>query len=968
MRAMSQWDTSAWTETRAFTTIPYIPDRVQFIYPGQNALGMSLSPTLMWKKSSRATLYTVKIAPDSSLSSLIFSKTTTDTTLLVSGLSYYTSYYWKVSASNSGGVNDSSQIQRFKTTLNSPTILSPSNKARDISRYVSLKWGSVYGASRYQLEMATDSLFTTKILSVQQIDSTRAVGPLSYQTNYYWRVCALDDSIQGAFASSSFMTGGPILSLDKHVIDYGKNLPGSTKQLQFSISNSGTDTLFIDTLYSTSKEFKVVSQKTSMEPGHSIAIVVTFSPTNINTRSAYIVVRDVNNVSDSVYVFGFVGIPKISFSVQSMDFGSQRVNTITKKGVILQNQGNDTLRITQITSSSRAFAAKSDYFVLNPGQTINDTISFAPSLTSGSAGFIRYENTLSADTLYVNGNIAPIAAQLQDVFNNSVGKQLLSSIPFSASTSLDPDGKIIRYEWLVDGKTIDTNQNISYKAPQGTTRIMLRVTDDKGSSDSSEAKVDIAAAFKKMLGSVEGGITALDEQVLFVSDVFKSQTQGAKLYQVDENLQPIFELTVTEQIKTAASISYDSSVFITNGPNLNGFNKFGISMWPTLSLGGITQVTPTIDSVLNRIYLGVSNKNFFGYDYKTGNPIWFYRPDAPISASAVLTADRKLIFPTEKGTIYGFDLIANSTPDTPTWIKEFADSVVLAPAVDADNNIILGTKSGRILKINFGPAGLVSTLWATSIGNRISTSPVIDASGFIYVGCEDGVLRKIDPVSGQVIWSYITTTPIRTTPAISQYGRLYFGNDGGVFSCIDTSGKKLWQFENPVAITASVLHMNGTSYIGTTDGYVYSFYDGGGASAGLAKSAMLVKNPVWGTYQGNNRRTGSARDNGIATTVRDKTFTPTQYSLLQNYPNPFNPSTKIVYSVPERSSVRISIYNILGQEIRNVVNNVAETGYYEQVFDASGLPSGAYLYRIEAYSMANPSNSYVTTKKMILMK
>jgi len=88
---------------------------------------------------------------------------------------------------------------------------------------------------------------------------------------------------------------------------------------------------------------------------------------------------------------------------------------------------------------------------------------------------------------------------------------------------------------------------------------------------------------------------------------------------------------------------------------------------------------------------------------------------------------------------------------------------------------------------------------------------------------------------------------------------------------------------------------------------------------------------------------------------------PDNYILYQNYPNPFNPSTTIRYSITNPDIVRIKIYDILGREVKTLVNEFKQSGNYEIQFDASGLASGIYLYRIE-------SGKFVQTKKMILLK
>ena len=88
---------------------------------------------------------------------------------------------------------------------------------------------------------------------------------------------------------------------------------------------------------------------------------------------------------------------------------------------------------------------------------------------------------------------------------------------------------------------------------------------------------------------------------------------------------------------------------------------------------------------------------------------------------------------------------------------------------------------------------------------------------------------------------------------------------------------------------------------------------------------------------------------------------PDKYSLEQNYPNPFNPSTTIRFSVPKEVPVNLSVYNILGEKVKELKNEVMKPGYYEIEFDATSVASGVYLYRIKA-------GDFVQTKKMILLR
>jgi Secretion system C-terminal sorting domain len=88
---------------------------------------------------------------------------------------------------------------------------------------------------------------------------------------------------------------------------------------------------------------------------------------------------------------------------------------------------------------------------------------------------------------------------------------------------------------------------------------------------------------------------------------------------------------------------------------------------------------------------------------------------------------------------------------------------------------------------------------------------------------------------------------------------------------------------------------------------------------------------------------------------------PSSYALDQNYPNPFNPSTSIRYELPSAGFVRLSVYNLLGQEVAVLVNQDQSAGAHEARFDASTLPSGVYLYRLS-------TGSFSDTKRMTLVR
>lgn len=86
-----------------------------------------------------------------------------------------------------------------------------------------------------------------------------------------------------------------------------------------------------------------------------------------------------------------------------------------------------------------------------------------------------------------------------------------------------------------------------------------------------------------------------------------------------------------------------------------------------------------------------------------------------------------------------------------------------------------------------------------------------------------------------------------------------------------------------------------------------------------------------------------------------------EFSLSQNYPNPFNPTTNITYQIPQAGNIKIQLYDILGRQVRTLVDSYKTKGKYKITFNGSGLPSGVYIYRIK-------SGEFTASKKLVLMK
>jgi photosystem II stability/assembly factor-like uncharacterized protein len=140
------------------------------------------------------------------------------------------------------------------------------------------------------------------------------------------------------------------------------------------------------------------------------------------------------------------------------------------------------------------------------------------------------------------------------------------------------------------------------------------------------------------------------------------------------------------------------------------------------------------------------------------------------------------------------------------------------------------------------------------------------------------------------------------------------------------------------------------------------FVNGSGNSNSKKNYSFEDKNIKYGTYL---YRLKQIDDNGqfmYSKTIEVFTSSiPQSYSLEQNFPNPFNPVTTILYQIKEQGLVQLKIYNLLGEEVITLVNEIKPIGYYSSNFDASDLPSGVYIYSLKV-------NDFVQTQKMTLLK
>lgn len=145
-----------------------------------------------------------------------------------------------------------------------------------------------------------------------------------------------------------------------------------------------------------------------------------------------------------------------------------------------------------------------------------------------------------------------------------------------------------------------------------------------------------------------------------------------------------------------------------------------------------------------------------------------------------------------------------------------------------------------------------------------------------------------------------------------------------------------------------------------------SFVNGKGTTTEIQNYSYTDNNLMEGNYSYRLKQVDFNGQFEYSKTINVEVTAPVEFNLAQNFPNPFNPSTKITFGLAVDSKVKLSVYNLLGEQVAQLINGNLTAGTHNISFDASHLNSGVYFYRIDA-SGINGQN-FSSVKKMILTK
>jgi len=197
----------------------------------------------------------------------------------------------------------------------------------------------------------------------------------------------------------------------------------------------------------------------------------------------------------------------------------------------------------------------------------------------------------------------------------------------------------------------------------------------------------------------------------------------------------------------------------------------------------------------------------------------------------------------------------------------------------------------------------------------------------------------------------------------------YILGDGGTI-LKTTDGGTTWKVQpSPGASLNAVKFLNASQgWVAADSGKIFETSDGGGhwlnqtTAVQSSLTSVDFADRLHGVAVGGSGVILVTKNGGVTAVIeRTNALVPGKPELQQNYPNPFNPSTVIDYSLPGSSHVILKIYDVLGREVRTLVDVKQNAGSHNIIFQAADLPSGVYFYRLQA-------GAYSETKKLLLLK
>jgi hypothetical protein len=370
---------------------------------------------------------------------------------------------------------------------------------------------------------------------------------------------------------------------------------------------------------------------------------------------------------------------------------------------------------------------------------------------------------------------------------------------------------------------------------------------------------------------------------------------------------------------TGGEFVVNGSLELVGNSNLSGLGSFTLNPNATLKIGSpngiwLTEAEGSIQVLGTRTYSQEANYEFKGSgDQSLGGGL-------PEEVNGFIVNNPDSIIVDRTITVNGFLNLINGDLGLNNNIIILGSNAILTETPGNtvkgnDGKIMITTNINSPSALNVGGLGAVLTS-NTDLGNTTIERFHSAATG----NGNQGILRQFNITPGQ------NNSGLDATLRINY--------DDSELNGLNESGLRI--YKSPDGSDNSWEHMGGS--VNATDNYV--------EVSGISDFSYWTIADVGNT---------------LPVEEEHLDYTPTEFALHQNYPNPFNPETTIRFELPSESFINITIYNAIGEEVVNLVNEQLGTGIYSVRFNGANLSSGIYFYHLSA-------GSKVFTEKMMLLK
>lgn len=473
--------------------------------------------------------------------------------------------------------------------------------------------------------------------------------------------------------------------------------------------------------------------------------------------------------------------------------------------------------------------------------------------------------------------------------------------------------------------------------------------------------------------------------------VYRSIDNGNYWTKISDSLPYLDFIDVTENKIYVGH--YKKGVFTTT--------NYGL-LWDTINNGLPETYKTCLASSGDNLYIGT----YQGILKSTNNGLIWSEIDNNLTISQINDLDTlgNYIF----ATVYGVGVFLSSNNGL-TW-KKSTNILGVSCLTISEKNIFVGTGGSGVYRSTD-----MGTSW-TQVNNGLNTIYVLSIASYgdtIFAGTESYGGIYVSTNNGNN-WRIASNgmTGISTRKIVIDGEKIFAGcENGGVF--LSTNNGTNWKSINNGLLSTSIWSLeisNGNLYAGTLDLGIFKSSNYGvswnsisnGISSEIITAISASDNIIIaGTYEKGiflstdygeswiKKNQGLWRDDyriyslliynnhiysgvlnfslwkrSISDIVNIQSVSseiPENYYLYQNYPNPFNPETKIKFNIPQNNFVNLSVYDLLGQKVKVLVNENLSPGTYEFSFDGLNLPSGVYFYKLDV-------GNFTQTKKMTLIK